>query len=152
MLGRHIGDTPSDWRPDGSEFLVANAGGVTRHTLGGKAITMRRNIGGNFMCAGAWSPTGNLIFVGKDASMLLCFNADDLQIRWSAVVLPEDQSVTFSASGDVIDGTREVLDKQFVYYTEGDDGRIETLSPTEFEKLIELPLVPAVQADSSGNK
>ena len=60
--------------------------------------------------------------------------------------------MTFSASGDVIDGPREVLEKQFVYYTEGDDGRIETLSLTEFEKLIELPLVPAVPADSSGNK
>lgn len=50
--------------------------------------------------------------------------------------LPDNKSVTFSAAGELIDGKPEEIDQYLVYYIDRGDGRIETLTPAEFCKLL----------------
>ena len=73
------------------------------------------------------------MFIGQDQSLLVARNADDLHVKWSAVLLPNQKSVTFDVGGSVLDADRETLDGQFAYYTADEAGNVSVLSPTEFE-------------------
>ena len=83
-----------------------------------------------------WHPRGHLIVTGVAQSEITAWDASNLQPYWHAVLLPKHKSATFSGAGELIDGDAETLEKNLVYYLERDNGKIETLKPSEFRKLL----------------
>lgn len=55
---------------------------------------------------------------------------------WQTVMLPGEKAITFTAAGQILHGDRAVVDEHLAYYYETDDGKIKTVTPSEFEKLI----------------
>lgn len=81
-------------------------------------------------------PSRDLFTTTHDDSTIISWDADVMEPYWRALLLPEDQSVTITAAGQIMHGDREVVDEHLIYYVENDEGRIEMLTPTEFEKRI----------------
>lgn len=129
------------WSPDGTRFLSATQFAKIFRS-DGTYVVARAGIGSTTGNAGAWSPSGTTIFLGNDQSLLIARNAEDLQVKWSAVMLPNQQSVTFDVGGSVIDGTRETLDNQFVYYAADEEGNVTVFSPHAFELQTGEELLP----------
>jgi len=129
------------WAPDGTRYLQL-AGGTSLHRPDGTQIMDRREPLSHGFAAGAWHPSGETIFVGYDQSLLMAHNAEDLHVKWSAVILPNQKSITFDVGGSVLDGDRETLDGQFVYYTADESGNVRLLSPAEFELKIGEEVLP----------
>jgi serine/threonine protein kinase/WD40 repeat protein len=119
------------WAPDGMRYLQ-NASVVSLLLPDGTQSLYRR-ASATISAPGAWSPSGETVYVGCDQSLLMSRNAEDLHVKWSAVILPNEKSVTFDVGGSVLDADRETLDDQFVYYTANEAGNVSLLSPTEFE-------------------
>jgi len=99
----------------------------------GKLLQRRGRNSNHFWNAADWSQSGDLIFAGTDESLLIALRSDSLEQSWNAVLLPENKHVTFSAGGSVIDGDRQTIDNQLVYYTADENGRVQSMSPQEFE-------------------
>ena len=124
---------PSAWSPDGSEFLVFNSGSPTCRLLNGDVRVTSGQNGSSSYATAAFNPSGTIVYTGSDQSLLTARDARSLQVQWTAVILPEGKSMTFSGSGSILDGDRGTLDNQLVYYISDDAGNCKTLSPTEFE-------------------
>ena len=121
------------WAPDGSRYLHANGGSLSLNQPDGTQQFYHGENGSHWMAAGAWHPSGDTIFVGYDQSLLMARNAEDLHVKWTAVMLPEQKSLTFHASGSILDGKRSTLEQQLVYYTADAKGNVDLLTPLEFE-------------------
>jgi hypothetical protein len=122
---------PQDWRADGKQFLA----GLRKHLASGTPLADRA--GNGFMQPmPKYQPQGDLIIGGDSQSRITAWRQADLQPHWHSVLLPEQKSATFSAAGELLDGDPEAVEKYLVYYLERDDGRIETLTPSEFQERI----------------
>ncbi len=130
------------WAPDGSRYLDAFSGYLSLNQPDGTQQFFRAENGSHWMAAGAWHPSGDTVFVGYDQSLLMARNAEDLHVKWTAVVLPEQKSLTFHASGSILDGKRDTLEQQLVYYTADAQGNVDLLTPLEFELRIGKELLP----------
>jgi len=119
------------WAPDGMRYLQ-NASAVSLLLPDG-TLSLYRRASATISAPGAWSPSGETVYVGCDQSLLMARNAEDLHVKWSAVILPNEKSVTFDVGGSVLDGDRDTLDSHFVYYTADETGNVSLWSSTEFE-------------------
>ncbi len=132
----------SAWSPDSDRSLQLHAEFISVNQPDGTQQLHRGENGYHWMAAGAWHPSLNTIFVGYDHSLLMARNADDLNVKWTAVVLPEQQSLTFHASSSILDGKRSTLEKQLVYDTADPQGNVDLLTPAEFELRIGQEVLP----------
>jgi len=131
---QHVREAPpaAAWAPDGSRYLTHDS--VPNLVLpDGTPSLYYRRTSATLSAPGAWSPSGETVYVGCDQSLLMARNAEDLHVKWSAVILPNEKSVTFDVGGSLIDGDRDTLDSQMVYYTADETGNVSLWSPTEFE-------------------
>lgn len=119
------------WRPDGERYIFNDA----IHDRSDNLFS-RRNQQGLLTHYPGWSPRGNLIAIGTEGGRFTVWHEADFQPYWHGVLLPENKSATFSAAGELIDGKPEEIDPYLVYYLDRGDGRIETLTPAEFRKLL----------------
>lgn len=122
------------WAADGSRYLsLLSFAAVLRHADGSELLSRRTNATTFFPNSGAWSSRASTVFCGHDQSLLVARNADDLQLKWSAVILPKQKSVTFDVSGTVIDGNRRTLETDLTWYAADHQGNVRMLSLMEFE-------------------
>jgi WD40 repeat protein len=130
---------PTDWRADGKQFAARDWLSIYEHD--GTLIKSRSLDGAGYVVACRWHPQGRLIASGTNQGVIAVCDATNLQPYWQTVLLPNRNSATFSASGELLDGDAAEVDKLLVYYVERQGGTIETLTPPEFRKL--LPSEPA---------
>lgn len=121
------------WDPDGSKCLLPRSHQTSFLRPDGTQLFPRITNASTTMLNGAWSPSGDHVYVGYDQSLLVARKSEDLQLQWAAVILPKQKSVTFHVSGSVLDGDRETLERDFVYYAADEKGNVRMLSASEFE-------------------
>lgn len=122
------------WSPDGSKFLFGQSHMISMYRANGDlAFSRAANTGTTISKADAWSPTEDVVFTGQDQSLLVARNGDDLHVKWSAVLLPKRNSMTFDVGGAILDGDREILEREFAYYAADEKGNVRLLSLAEFE-------------------
>jgi serine/threonine protein kinase/WD40 repeat protein len=122
------------WAPDGSKYLNSYSVLASLHRIDGNMMLGRiTNASSSSSFTGAWSPDGKTVFIGQDQSLLVARNADDLHVKWSAVLLPNQKSVTFDVGGSILDGDSETLEREFAYYAADKKGNVRLLSVSEFE-------------------
>lgn len=140
--GRRIADASSQslalaWRLDSQQYVGASSRGpiaVAVRSPAGDLIQER--VTNSLLCDAAWHPRGHLIAFGSTQSTITARDSSKLQPYWHAVLLPEGKAATFSAAGELLDGKPEEVDEYLVYYVDRGDGKIETLKPSEFRKLV----------------
>ncbi len=130
------------WAPDGSRYLQLEANSPSLHRPDGTPIMARGETVSHYYVAAAWSPSGETVYIGYDQSLLMARNADDLHVKWTGVMLPNQKSITFDVGGSVLDADRETIDNQIVYYSADEAGNVSLLSPTEFESKIGKEIHP----------
>jgi len=59
------------------------------------------------------------------------------QPEWVSLLISDGNSVTFSTTGDILDGAPEVIEREIVYVVEQPDGRTKLYKPSEFQKLVD---------------
>jgi len=132
------------WHPDDQRIAVAYVDS-TVHLLGvdgqtkGSFVPNFGGTGGNVGRSGAtsvsWSANGQLA-VGTGNNTISSWNPDTLEPHWLAVCVTDEASVTFTGAGQIIDGAPEIVERELIYLVETDDGRLEVLKPSEFQKRI----------------
>jgi serine/threonine protein kinase/WD40 repeat protein len=123
------------WRPDGQCYVNPWIGYLAVHNRQGSLLKSRYPQG-LLSAACAWQPRGHLFATGTTSSRFTVWNEAEVQPYFHGVILPDDKFVTFSAAGELLDGKPEEIDPYLVYYIDRGDGRIETLTPAEFRKLL----------------
>lgn len=123
---------PITWRHDGDVYISDGGISLSKHSPGGAHVATRYLNGFFEKRAYRYQPFGSLLAVGFGESVITALEDEDLQPYWHTVLLPEMQSVTFSAAGQLIDGTPDNVDPYLIYYIENNEGRIETLTPADF--------------------
>lgn len=121
------------WAPDGSKYLFPMGPYTALLRPDGSQLLSRTTNASTTTFNGAWSPSGDTVFVGYDQSLLVARDAEDLHVKWTGVLLPNQKSVTFDVGGSVLDGDRETLEREFVYYAADENGNVRLLSASEFE-------------------
>jgi hypothetical protein len=82
------------------------------------------------------SPDDQWLTARSGISGIQRWNATTGEPDWLAVCLTEDESVTVSAAGQILFGDPQTLERELVYLVERDNGRIESLKYSEFQKLV----------------
>jgi serine/threonine protein kinase/WD40 repeat protein len=128
----------SNWRPDGKQYLAWF--NIYKFQASGLAVARQYKEDFHAVNHPVYHPRGHLLVTGHNTAEIVAWREADLQPHWHAVLLPEGKSATFSAAGELLDGKEDAVEKYLVYYVEREDGRIEMLKPSEFQKL--LPSIP----------
>lgn len=121
------------WAPDGSKYLFPMGPYTALLRPDGSQLLSRTTNASTTTFNGAWSPSGDTVYVGYDQSLLVARHAEDLYVKWTGVLLPNQKSVTFDVGGSILDGDRETLEREFVYYAADENGNVRLLSASEFE-------------------
>ena len=122
------------WSADGAGYLsLLSHAAVLRKADGSEVLSRRTNGAVFFPNSGAWSARTGTVFCGHEQSLVVARNADDLQLKWSAVILPKQKSATFDVSGTVTDGDRQTLETELTWYAADEQGHVRLLSLAEFE-------------------
>lgn len=128
------------WHPAGNRFVYGD-GAIGIGSMSDQSETrISEVLGAKPTQNWSWNPARALIAGSMGHNEIRVMHAETLQPYWHAIQLPDENSVTFSAAGQITDGDREVVNEFIRYYVETDDGRIETLTPNEFEQRIQRPI------------
>lgn len=136
---RYMGDVPGvrDYSPHNNQILLRNHSGIQRFDgVAEKPVHQAiPNIAREYGAI-SWHPRRDLALISDMNSSILAWDLREWRPYWRHVLLPDEQTVTLTAAGQIVNGDREAVNKYLVYYIENDDGRIEVLTPTEFETRI----------------
>ena len=58
------------------------------------------------------------------------------QTLWLAVLLDDENSITFSPAGEILHGDPDVIEKELIYLVETPSGTLELLEPSEFQERV----------------
>ncbi len=100
----------------------------------------------------AWSPDSEWLISGSDDTTVRRWNATTGEPDWVAIQLPNDASATFSRAGQLLYGDKDVVEKDFVYLIEQDDGSLNLLKHSEFLRLKEIAKPPSNAGDQDKPK
>jgi len=125
------------WSPDGR--WVASVGtdmavNLRNPDKRGDDVVLRGHTAASLSVA--FSPDNKWLASASADSHIIVWDAKTLEPRWSTILLPNDQSVTFSASGEVLKGDPKVIEKELVYLVEKPDGALEVLTPSGFQQRV----------------
>ncbi len=123
-----------DWSPDGAKWLAVGELIVVNTKTG--LAERRRTANNNYQMSCSWHPRGNLIAQTTFQSTVTVWRESDLQPHWHSVLFANGSTATFSAAGQLLNDKPESLDPFLVYCIDRGDGRIETLTPSEFRKIV----------------
>jgi WD40 repeat protein len=133
VLKGHEGSVLSvAWCPDGRRLASSGDWTVWLWNEDGKPGPVLKAHQGEVWSV-AWSRDGKRLASGSRDGTVRIHDADGEPIC-TIVVLPNDQSAIFSAAGELLHGDPKVIETEFVYIVENEDGRIEPLKPSEFRK------------------
>jgi len=118
--------------PDGQRVATGSLDGMVRiWRVDGSAGPV---LGGHrrWLTSVDWSPNGKHLLSTDDAGMILSWNTETLDPEWVTQQLNDGQSATFTAAGQLKYGDPHVVEREFVYVVETEEGKLETLKPSEF--------------------
>lgn len=125
---------PVTWRHDANAYMGDGEIDLKKYFPGGAPIATRYLNGFFEARAYQFQPFGNLLAVAFGESGITVLNDEGLQPYLHITLLPDMNSATFSAAGELIDGSPDIVDPYLTYYFENNEGRIETLAPNEFRE------------------
>ncbi len=138
MLAKLSRSVNYDWSPDGAKLAYAYGWdcGLFDASTGKpvKRIDSCAAIAG--VASVCWHPRRNVFITSLFEGTFVCWDGLAIEPYWIAVPLPEGHSVTITAAGQILDGDRAAIEKHLVYYIENEDGSIDMLTPSDFEKRI----------------
>ncbi len=138
-LGKQIASFPEPtwpnllaWSPDGKQIAIASDG-IRMWSSDGTA--------GKFLPGSTWIARGlgwsldNRIVALDGDGLLRSWDGTSHQLQWVAVAVPSGGTTTIDPLGNVTDSTREPVNQVLSYLVEREHGRLEALTPEEFQKL-----------------
>jgi hypothetical protein len=132
------GIPPVAWRPDSKKIYSASSGNTLLTSWRLPDVLREHRIicrlGG--FTAISHHPTRDLFTTAQYDATMIHWNGASMTPYSRIILLPNAPPVTITAAGQILHGDRKVVDEHLVYYYETDGGRIETVTPSEFEKLI----------------
>ncbi|QDU94037.1 WD40 repeat domain-containing serine/threonine protein kinase [Lignipirellula cremea] len=139
-------DNALRWTPDGKEIITSYDTWLTKFEAADGRRIRSLSFNGDRSTGLSHHPTRNLFTTCHPNSTLITWNGETMEPYWRTVMLPGRKAITLTAAGQILHGDHDVVDEHLMYYYETDDGRIETVSPSEFEKLIGQSIyVPAAE-------
>ena len=126
----------SSWTPNGKEFLWAYGTNLRKYQVADGRLLKSFYYDVDNCSALSHHPTRNLFTTCHTNSTIITWNGQTMEPYWQTVMLPGEKAITFTAAGQILHGDRAVVDEHLAYYYETDDGKIKTVTPSEFEKLI----------------
>ena len=72
-----------------------------------------------------------------DSGTIIHWDAVSGVPEWVDIILADQQSVRFTAAGEVLDGNPELIEREFVYVIEEYDSSRKLLTPSEFNRRID---------------
>jgi formylglycine-generating enzyme required for sulfatase activity/WD40 repeat protein len=129
-------DQVATWRADSAEYVWAGGQQTLFDIHSADGSRKRSRIVNNGLVCAAWHPRGHLIATGSYASVLTAWRTFDLLPHWTMVLLPNDQSATFSGAGELLHPDPAAFDDLLVYTVEREDGSTVNLTPSQFTKFV----------------
>ena len=120
------------WSPDGKQIAMANDGIRMWNTDGtvGKFLP-----GSTWVARGlGWSLNDRIVALDGDG-LVRCWDGSSHQLQWVGIAVPGGGTATIDPLGNVTDSTREPVDQVLSYLVEREHGRLEAITPEEFQKL-----------------
>jgi WD40 repeat protein len=68
-------------------------------------------------------------------STVILWDTETGEPVWVALLVANGPDIVFSATGEIISGEPEVIEREIVYVVEEPDGRTQLFKPSEFKKL-----------------
>jgi WD40 repeat protein len=124
-----------EWHPNGQ--WLASAGGKTVRLWkpDGTPGPVLRPWGAEVLTA-KWSPDGRRLAAGTAEHVVTFYNGETFEPEQVSIVLHPGKTVSFSPTGDILHGDPELIEKELVYLIEQENGVLEVLKPSEFEKRV----------------
>jgi WD40 repeat protein len=121
------------WSPDGKRLASASWDQTARlwEANGNPGPVLRGGTSG--LVSLAWGPDGGRLVAGSLDGALALWQVDPPQPQWSALVLGEGRSATFTAAGQVT-LTAPAVEEDLVYVLEQPTGRLELVTPAQFRQ------------------
>ena len=125
LIGGHGGFVESvDFHPDGTKL----ASGSWDHTVriwkrDGTAVSVLRGHEGALGMV-RWSPDGQRLFSVAADGMVRCWDPESGNAEWTILFGDTDKNVTLDSSGRLKHGDESVLDSDFVFFAEDEQGRL----------------------------
>jgi WD40 repeat protein len=88
----------------------------------------------------AWKPGGRHLACGDRGGALWVGDADSGNADWGILLPVPGKAVSLKASGEFIAADQEVIDNELIFLVEQDDGRLEILTPSEFQERVAVAL------------
>lgn len=98
-----------------------------------------------------WSRTDQ-IAVANLTRQICVLNAESGMPQWTAVILGEGRSLTFSAAGQIISSGDVDVESKLIYLIERDDGALQVMKPSEFQKRTGVRIRSSLDQEKSASE
>jgi WD40 repeat protein len=122
--------------PDSKRIATGGWDGTVRFwsAAGGEALHTAEQHVGPIMCV-SWSPDGKRLLSASRDNTVRIWNTATYACEAVVLTMTDGTTATFAASGELIDGKPESLEKDVRYVVERPSGRVEMLTANEFLRL-----------------